>query len=354
MTSTTTQANVPASVPEKSPENGDRRVVPKPGDPVHENTLARIVLRGDLSTLNPTELVTYYYAMCRTIGADPLTRPFDLIEMPDEKDKKKTRVILYPNSRCASQLRANHQISFEKPEIEEKHGCVIVTIRATLNGRTDFDTGAVPTMKPGGEWVDTGKKYPDGNPKREFRPDGTMTPIDPLAAANAIKKAITQAKRRVTFSLCGLAGLPDQDDAENGTFAGARVIDTEAVLRGEDPRAIESPEGQPEKKAPTVTVDDFRNLATVRDALALLVLGPDATGDQKQALGRERAQTAIGKPIPQTRDEIDQVVAAIKAEIESRGSAVPGAAVREPGSDDAEPADSKPSAPAKGQKSLTL
>lgn len=307
---------------------------------VQEGTLARIILNGDLSGLTKRELVTYYMDMCRAVGADPLTRPFDLLELPDEKDKKKTRLVLYPNSRCASQLRANHNISIEEPKIEEKHGCVIVTIRATMvnrrtgETRTDFDSGAVPTMKAGGKRVETGGKWADGNPKTEFVPDGTMVPMEPLAVANAIKKSITQAKRRVTFSLRGLSGMVDQGDVEDGHFPGAKTIDSDALLDTGQVRAVAAPaeagNGGSEKAAPSISVA-VKKFVAARDELsktieaqagaarltheAMKKLGEDwavkTVGEEMAAAIREAMATGVTGYVD---SEIYRVAAAMNAE----------------------------------------
>ena len=43
--------------------------------------------------------------------------------------------------------------------------------------------------------------------------------------ANAIMKATTKAKRRVTLSICGLGGMPDESELD--TMPGVQTFDAE-------------------------------------------------------------------------------------------------------------------------------
>lgn len=41
----------------------------------------RVVLAGDLAKLQPQERVTYYQQTCESLGLNPLTRPFEYINL---------------------------------------------------------------------------------------------------------------------------------------------------------------------------------------------------------------------------------------------------------------------------------
>jgi len=168
----------------------------------HEQPLAeqieQVVVGGDLSNLNASQRVSYYHKVCESVGLNPLTRPFEYLKLNG-------KLVLYARRDAADQLRTIHGISLSKPHIEYVDDLVIVTIEAAnKNGRTDTDMGAVSCKGLQGE-----------------------------AKANAMMKAITKAKRRVTLSLAGLGWL---DETEVDTIPGAqRVVVTETgeIVDGE-------------------------------------------------------------------------------------------------------------------------
>lgn len=285
---------------------------PVAGTTLDEGTLARVVLYGDLTPLTSRERFNYYLELCRAIDVNPAIRPFDFIETDDPNDKDKKRIILYPNARCTDALRANHGISIEKPEIEEKHGCFVVTVKATYKGRTDFATGVVPLQKQGGKWVDTGQKYRDGNPKRRFEPDGSYIDLSPLEKANAMMKAETKAARRVTLRLCGLAGMPDPGDLEDGVLGNVRQIDAESFLQGREAPALASPAttsgGEPSAVAPATTKANgnggpsisiaVKKFVAARDDLAAAIetktAGTKLDAEARKKLGEDWALKTVG------------------------------------------------------------
>lgn len=151
--------------------------------------MEQVIAKGDLSGLTPEQRVTYYNSVCKSIGLNPLTKPFDFLELYD-RGSNKTKVVLYGNKDCAAQLRTNRQISiYQLDEKVEEGGCLIVRAYArTPDGREDVDEGVVFVKGL------LGDNY-----------------------ANARKRCITQAKRRVTLSICGLGFLDESevDDVPN-------------------------------------------------------------------------------------------------------------------------------------------
>lgn len=148
-----------------------------------------VLLMGDLSKLQPTDRVRYYKAVCDSLHLNPLTKPFDYINLNG-------KLTLYAKKDCTDQLRAIHGISITFPAREVIEGCYVVTARA-MNpaGRGDESTGAVAIDGLKGE-----------------------------ARANALMKAETKAKRRVTLSICGL-GFPDESEIDS--LPNARRVDVD-------------------------------------------------------------------------------------------------------------------------------
>jgi len=153
---------------------------------VSPEALEALLARGDLNALNDQQKVNFIAAVCKSVGLNPLTRPFDFMKTRDGKQ------IIYANKGCAEQLRQVNKISLEIVERELIKDVYVVTAKATSikDGRVDSATGAVSIGKLFGE-----------------------------ALANAYMKAETKAKRRVTLSICGLNML---DETEASTIPRAK------------------------------------------------------------------------------------------------------------------------------------
>jgi hypothetical protein len=148
----------------------------KPLDPV---AVQAVLLGGDLSLLAPAQKVSYYNKVCEVVGLNPLTKPFDYIRLNGKE-------VLYSNKGCSEQLRSVHKIGLKIVGKEVINDLYIVTCEALdPSGRTDSATGVVFIAGLRGE-----------------------------ALANAMMKAETKAKRRVTLSICGL-GMLDETEVES-------------------------------------------------------------------------------------------------------------------------------------------
>jgi hypothetical protein len=146
----------------------------------------QVVMKGDLTSLTPAERLQYYREVCSSVGINPLTKPFDYLVLNG-------KMVLYANRSCAEQLRKVNGVGITKLEKDWHDDIYIVTAYAKDgSGREDAGTGAVAC----------------GNLKGE-------------ALANALMKAETKAKRRVTLSICGLGML---DETEVETIPGARTV----------------------------------------------------------------------------------------------------------------------------------
>ena len=154
--------------------------------PLPPEVVEKIVIGGDLATLNAAQRAEYYSAVCRSLGLNPLTKPFEYLTLNG-------KLRLYALRDCADQLRRLHGISIYIANRERLNDIYIVTARAKdRQGREDESTGAV-----------------------------TVGHLKGDALANALMKAETKAKRRVTLSIAGLGWL---DETELETIPQSRPV----------------------------------------------------------------------------------------------------------------------------------
>lgn len=148
--------------------------------PVQSDIIEAVIAKGDLSKLTPDERNRYYNEVCRSIGLNPLTQPFQYIVLQG-------KMTLYAKRDCADQLRKINGISIEIISQEQSDGLLTVHVRAQdQTGRKDEDLGVVA--------------FPET--------------LRGEARANTILKAVTKAKRRVTLSISGL-GFLDETEVED-------------------------------------------------------------------------------------------------------------------------------------------
>lgn len=169
----------------------------------------KVVVQGDLSVLSPQERLAYYKQVCESVGLNPLTKPFEYIKLNN-------RLTLYAKRDATDQLRTIKGISIVIKAREKVEDLYIVTAQATdKTGRTDESVGAVNLAGLKGDY-----------------------------AANAIMKAETKAKRRVTLSIAGLGFL---DETEISSIPNASEVavnqDTGEIAEAENlSQEIEIPE----------------------------------------------------------------------------------------------------------------
>lgn len=142
--------------------------------------------KNDLSAMTEPQRAQLYGAVCRSIGLNPLTSPFEYIRLNG-------KLTLYAKKGATDQIRDIRGISITDTSHQVIDGVLITTVVATdKSGRTDSDMGAVAIKGLQGE-----------------------------ALANAYMKALTKAKRRVTLSLAGLGFL---DESEVETVPSAQPV----------------------------------------------------------------------------------------------------------------------------------
>jgi hypothetical protein len=160
----------------------------------------QVVVQGDLARLDAGQRVTYYRQVCESLGLNPYTRPFDYITLNG-------KLTLYAKRDATDQLRKLHGVRVAIIARERVDDIYVVTARATLaDGRTDESIGAVAIGSLKGD-----------------------------ALANALMKAETKAKRRVTLSIVGLGWL---DETETDSIPAARPVtvntETGEIVNGDE------------------------------------------------------------------------------------------------------------------------
>lgn len=143
-----------------------------------ENIIEQVITKGDLASLTPNERANFYSAVCTSIGLNPLTQPFEYIKLNGKMQ-------LYAKKGATDQLRKIYGVSIEVISKEIIGDLYVVTARGRdASGRCDEEIGAV-----------------------------SIKALKDEALANAMMKAITKAKRRVTLSMFGL-GMLDETEVE--------------------------------------------------------------------------------------------------------------------------------------------
>lgn len=192
--------------------------------------LEKVLIQGDLSPLSVEERLNYVNKVAKAIGINPLLRPFDYIAFHG-------KTVLYANRACTEQLRMRYHVSIKIVNRERTQDMYIVTAQAiTGKGKLDESIGAVSVRGLTGE-----------------------------ALANALMKAETKAKRRVTLSICGL-GILDEIEAKDLAEREVKETDesTAAAVEAKIEGTVERPEFEgvgssihPEQTTPTETTTGY-------------------------------------------------------------------------------------------------
>jgi len=204
--------------------------------------LERVVVAGDLSKLSAAERVNYYTATCKALGLNPLSQPFQYITLNG-------KLTLYARKDATDQLRKMHNVSISIVSREHISDVYIVTARATTpEGRTDESIGAVSI----------------GNLKGDL-------------LCNAIMKAESKSKRRVTLSICGLGFI---DESEIETIP-------DAVMHDEPQQLEAEPERKPNGREHLIqTVSELDKL--IRELRSLGISNADIQARMKDLVGVDK------------------------------------------------------------------
>jgi hypothetical protein len=141
--------------------------------------LEKVITQNDLGGLTSLEKVQHIKNVCESLGLNPLTKPIQLLKFQGKE-------IAYFTKDATEQLRKSNGISIRIRDTKVQEGIYIVIVDAkTPDGREDSSSGAISISGLKGE-----------------------------ALCNAMLKAETKAKRRVTLSICGL-GFTDESEIES-------------------------------------------------------------------------------------------------------------------------------------------
>lgn len=260
------------------------------------DVMERVIALGDLAKLTAEERVNYYGQVCQSLGLNPLTRPFDYLQLSG-------KLTLYPNRGATDQLRRINGVSLRITGRERMDDVYIVTAQATMpDGRVDESTGVVTI----------------GNLKGD-------------ALANALMKSETKAKRRATLSIVGLGWI---DESEIETVRGARRITVDHET-GEIMDALPAPQEGPDspskqsQRAPTS--DQFERWSRGVDMALQLGLNigagiPDLPEDASRE-EYDQALTTLRGAVDAARATKARVKAAVAAEDARLAAATPAPAV---------------------------
>jgi len=145
---------------------------------------SRYVLTNSLSGFTDQQRAQLIGHLCKTWHLDFNQQPFIIIKT---QGKEK----LYLSKAGAEQVRNRNNVSIDSVDTKIEDGLVLVTAAASLpSGRHDSDLGTVSIKGLVGD-----------------------------ALADAILKAVTKAKRRVTLSICGLP-MSEVSDSESAPKSG--------------------------------------------------------------------------------------------------------------------------------------
>jgi len=195
-----------------------------------QSAIEKCLLEGDLSKLTEDQRSNYYQQVCETTGLNPLTQPFQYIVLNG-------KLKMYALKGATDQLRRIYDISCEVKTTEKIEDLLVITVKATNNktGRVDEDMGFAKISGLKGDML-----------------------------GNAMLKATTKAKRRVTLSMCGL-GMLDEDEVasipdDNGNGKGKKEFVSSPTAKSQELKEALSDEPV-QVLAPPVSSKDSKDLS---------------------------------------------------------------------------------------------
>lgn len=188
------------------------------------SVVEQVVMQGDLSKLDPQQRVLYYQKVCESMGLNPFTRPFDYITLNG-------KLTLYAKKDATEQLRMlkNISLSLESKMVDDLY--IVKATARTVDGRTDEATGAV-----------------------------TISGLKGDAKANAIMKAETKAKRRVTLSISGMGWT---DESEIDSIPGAKKVEIDLSTGEIKNEVAPKVEAKPAIDGPRMSADQVKELENI-------------------------------------------------------------------------------------------
>lgn len=161
--------------------------------------IERVILNRDLRSLTEVERVQYNFALCKSLGLNPLTNPIDYL-INDGKMSP------YINAVGVAGLRKIHNNSTKitSRSTDAQHMHYVTAIAVEANGRSEESTAIVALADKYGK------------------------PLFGQRRADKMMATETKAKRRATLSLIGIPW------AENGTVSTSATYDPPHDILPED------------------------------------------------------------------------------------------------------------------------
>jgi len=234
-----------------------------------------VLMQGDLSKLTSLQRVEYYGQVCKSLGLNPLTRPFDFITLNG-------KMVLYAKRDATDQLRAINRVSVKIASREVTNEIYVVMATATSqDGRTDESIGAVSIKGLQGD-----------------------------ALANGMMKAETKAKRRVTLSIVGLGWL-DETEVDSVPSAKSVIVDAATgEIAAPDVKQVEAPKASANAQA---WISDKAKVAELNSQIANLGL----TGKEALEAMEVHKLSEFSKSFEAAVAMFDKYIAARVTEIET-------------------------------------
>ena len=137
--------------------------------------IERVILNHDLRSLTEVERVQYNFALCRSLGLNPLTNPSDYLVTEG-------KMTPYINATGVAQIRAIHNISTKitSRTTDSQHMHYVNAIATDANGRSEESTAIVALIDKYGK------------------------PLLGQRRADKMMATETKAKRRATLALVGI------------------------------------------------------------------------------------------------------------------------------------------------------
>ena len=197
---------------------------PEAGSITPAQIMEQVLIKGDLKNLNEEERARYYTRVCESVGLNPLTQPFQYITLNG-------KLTLYAKKDATEQLRMlkNISLSLESKMVDDLY--IVKATARTVDGRTDEATGAV-----------------------------TISGLKGDAKANAIMKAETKAKRRVTLSISGMGWT---DESEIDSIPGAKKVEIDLSTGEIKNEVAPKVEEKPAVDGPRMSHDQVRELENI-------------------------------------------------------------------------------------------
>lgn len=234
--------------------------------------IASIVLNGDISKLTGEQRVVYVKQVCDRLGIDWTTQPFQILKL-NGKER------LYATKDATDQVRKVNGVSIYRLDKSIESGlCIFTAYAKDKTGKEDASSGAVPIEGLKGENL-----------------------------ANAIMKAETKAKRRVTLSICGM-GMLDENEVDSIQGAETKPVTQSAPAPIPAPSSsitdAEVVEDLSLEQLQEIFMDLLKEYESLRGSAASEFMHPDNWKTAKEAHNYKLAIKSLEEKLASARQEV--------------------------------------------------